>query len=44
MFDPSSPKNGTDLLGTFVIAGLYSVIIYIIVSGIIWVIRLLLSI
>lgn len=44
MFDPSSPKNGTDLLGTFVIAGLYSVIIYIIVSGIIWVIGLLLSI
>lgn len=44
MFDPSSPKNGTDLLGTFVIAGLYSVIIYIIISGIIWVIGLLLSI
>lgn len=44
MFDPSSPKNGVDLLGTFVIAGLYSVIIYIIISGIIWVIGLLLSI
>lgn len=35
MFDPSSPKNGTDLIGTFFIAGLYSVILYIIVSVII---------
>lgn len=45
MFNPSSPKNGADLIGTFVIAGLYSVILYIIVyvliNGIAFIMRII---
>lgn len=45
MFDPSSPKNSTDLAGTFIIAGLYSVILYIIgyviINGIMFIMKII---
>lgn len=43
--NPSNPQNGLDVIGTFVMAGLYSVILYIIINvivqGVILLIRIL---